>query len=93
MGYDAAKVLADAIKRAKGDSPDAIRQAIQETRDFQGATGTITIDANRNADKPVVIVQIKGKKFTYFATAHDKAAAAGAAAPATAAPVAAPEKK
>ncbi len=40
-----------------------------------------------------MIVQIKGKKFTYFATAHDKAAAAGAAAPATAAPVAAPEKK
>jgi branched-chain amino acid transport system substrate-binding protein len=73
-GYDAAKLLADAIARAKGDTPDAIREAIQDTRGFQGATGTITIDAQRNADKPLVVVQIKNKKFTYFATVNDKAA-------------------
>jgi branched-chain amino acid transport system substrate-binding protein len=79
MGYDAAKVLADAIKRANGDSPEAIRQAIQETKDFAGATGVITIDQNRNADKPIVVVQIKGKKFTYFSTVHDKGGAAPAA--------------
>jgi branched-chain amino acid transport system substrate-binding protein len=72
QGYDSAKVLADAIGRAKGDTPDDIRQAIQETKDFQGATGTITIDANRNADKPLVIVKIKEKKFTYYATVNDK---------------------
>jgi branched-chain amino acid transport system substrate-binding protein len=84
MGYDAAKVLADAIKRAKDDSPESIRQAIQDTKDFAGATGAITIDGERNADKPVVVVQIKGKKFTYFSTVHDKN---GAPAPApTAAP-------
>jgi branched-chain amino acid transport system substrate-binding protein len=72
MGYDSAKVLADAIGRAKDDTPDAIRQAISETKDFQGATGTITIDAGRNADKPLVIVKIKGKKFTYYSTVNDK---------------------
>ncbi|MFT3773915.1 MAG: ABC transporter substrate-binding protein [Minicystis sp.] len=89
MGYDATRVLADAITRAKDESPDAIRQAIQETKDFAGATGAITIDGERNADKPVVVVQIKGKKFTYFSTVHDKP---GAASPAgTGAP--APEKK
>ncbi len=71
-GYDAAKVLADAIKRAKDDSPDALRQAIQDTKDFQGATGAITIDAERNADKPVVVVQIKAKKFTYFSIVNDR---------------------
>jgi branched-chain amino acid transport system substrate-binding protein len=74
MGYDAAKVLADAIGRAKDDTPDAIRQAIQETTGFQGATGTISIDANRNADKPLVVVQIKGKKFTYHSTVYERAA-------------------
>lgn len=73
MGYDAAKVLADAIGRAKDDTPDAIRQAIQETTGFQGATGTISIDANRNADKPLVVVQIKGKKFTYHSTVYERA--------------------
>ncbi len=72
MGYDAAKLLADAIGRAKDDSPDAIRQAIQDTKDFQGATGAITMDAERNADKAVIVVQIKGKKFTYYSTLHDK---------------------
>jgi branched-chain amino acid transport system substrate-binding protein len=72
MGYDAAKVLADAIGRAKDETPDAIRQALQETKDFQGATGTITIDANRNADKPLVVVQIKGKKFTYHSTVYER---------------------
>jgi branched-chain amino acid transport system substrate-binding protein len=76
MGYDATKVLADAIKRAGDDSPEAIRKALAETRDFVGATGSITFDADRNADKPIVIVQIKGKKFTYFSTVHDKAGAA-----------------
>jgi len=72
MGYDAAKVLADAIGRSKDDSPDAIRQAIQDTRGFQGATGTISIDAERNADKPLVIVRIKNKKFAYYSTVNDK---------------------
>ncbi len=82
MGYDAARLLADAIKRAKDGSPDAIRQAIQDTKGFEGATGSITMDAQRNADKPVIVVQIKGKKFTYFSTVHDEASAASPASPA-----------
>lgn len=76
MGYDAAKVLADAIGRAKGDTPAAIRDAIAETKGFQGATGEITIDGERNAKKPIVIVQIKGKKFTYHSNVGGTTAAA-----------------
>jgi len=72
QGYDAARLLADAIKRAKADTPDAIRVAIGETKGFQGATGAITINAERNADKPIVIVQIKDKKFTYHSTIDTK---------------------
>lgn len=72
QGYDAALLLADAIGRAKTDSPESIRDAIAETKDFQGATGKITINAERNSDKPIVIVQIKGKKFTYFDTVESK---------------------
>ena len=67
-------MLADAIKRAKDETPDGIRQAIQETRGFVGATGTITIDAERNADTPVVVVRVSGKKFTYFSTVRDQGA-------------------
>jgi branched-chain amino acid transport system substrate-binding protein len=74
MGYDAALMLYDAMVRAKGDTPEAIRDAIAETKNFGGATGTITIDPNRNADKSIVIVQIKGKKFTYYAAVNEKPA-------------------
>ncbi len=73
-GYDAAKLLADAIGRSTDGSRDSIRQAIQDTKNFPGATGAITIDANRNADKPVVIVQIKDRKFKYFGTVNEKTA-------------------
>jgi len=73
QGYDSAMLLADAIGRAKTETPEGIRDAIAETKDFQGVTGNITINAERNADKPIVIVQIKGKKFTYFDTVDNKA--------------------
>ena len=72
MGYDAAMVLADAIKRAKADTPEGIRDSIAETKNFVGATGSITINAERNAEKPVVIVQIKGKKYTFHSVVDDK---------------------
>ena len=94
LGYDTTKLLADAFLRARDESTDAIRQAIQDTRDFQGATGGITIDAERNADKPVVVVQIKGKKFTYYSTVHDSAGVRPASLTASAtAPPAVPPKK
>jgi branched-chain amino acid transport system substrate-binding protein len=72
MGYDAAKLLGDAIGRAKGDTPEAIRDAIADTKGFPGATGSITINAERNADKPIVVVQVKGGKFTYNSTVDSK---------------------
>ena len=68
QAYDAARLLYDAMSRATGLAPDPIKDAIAATKGFQGATGTINIDANRNAQKPVVVVQIRGGKFTYSST-------------------------
>ena len=56
LGYDAARVMIDAIKRAGKAEPKAIRDALAATKDFPGASGTITIDANRNALKPIVVL-------------------------------------
>ena len=61
-GYDAMRVLADAIKRAGKAEPKAIRDALAATKYFPGASGSITIDANRNALKPIVILELKGGK-------------------------------
>ena len=65
LGYDAMKLMADAIKRANGTDGSKIRDALAATRDFAGASGNITIDENRNAKKPIVILKIEGGKFKY----------------------------
>jgi len=65
MGYDAARLLFDAIGRATDVTPDAIRKALAETKNFQGATGNLTMDKDRNANKPIVVVKITNKKFAY----------------------------
>jgi len=63
LGYDAARILMDAIKRAGSAEPGAIRDALAKTSGFEGCTGTIGFDANRNATKAAVILTIKEEKF------------------------------
>jgi branched-chain amino acid transport system substrate-binding protein len=68
LGYDSALVLVDAIKRAGSTDGAKIRDAIAATKDFPGATGKTTIDKNRDASKPAVIITVKGGKFNYVET-------------------------
>ena len=68
LGYDATRLLFAAMKRAPGATGKELAKAIAETRDFPGVTGVITIDAQRNALKPAVIVQMKGGKPSYVAS-------------------------
>jgi branched-chain amino acid transport system substrate-binding protein len=68
LGYDAASVLFDAIKRANSTEGAKIRDAIAATKDFPGVTGKITIDQNRNAVKPAVVLEVKGGKIEYVET-------------------------
>lgn len=67
QGYDAAKLLFDAIGRSGDGKPESIKVALAATKDFQGATGSLTIDKNHNANKPIVVVQVKDKRFVYNA--------------------------
>lgn len=69
MGYDAALVTIDAIKRATDVSPQAIRDALAGTKNFQGVTGIISINENRDAVKPAVVVKVAGNnQFDYVTT-------------------------
>ncbi|MFA0739840.1 MAG: hypothetical protein LKKZDAJK_002966 [Candidatus Fervidibacter sp.] len=68
LGYDAARILADAIKRAGSTELAKIRDAIEQTKDFPGVTGRITIDKNHNARKPLLVLQIKDGKTKVVAT-------------------------
>jgi branched-chain amino acid transport system substrate-binding protein len=46
LAYDAVLLLADAMRRCRSVAPENIRDALAATRGFQGATGTISFDAN-----------------------------------------------
>ncbi len=62
LGYDAARVLFDAMQRAGTTDGAKLRDAIASTKDFKGVTGTISINDKRDAVKPAVIVEMKGGK-------------------------------
>src|SRR5438132_2383700 len=69
LGYDAARVLADALKRAKKLDGPSVRDAIGVTRNFAGVTGTITIGPERNAvGKKIIIEEVKNGQLTLRAT-------------------------
>lgn len=68
LAYDAAHVLYAAMARSASLSGDDIAKELAATKDYVGASGTITIDAKRNATKPAVILQIKNGVPVYHAT-------------------------
>ncbi len=57
--YDAANIMFDAIKRANSLDGTAIRNALAATKSFPGVTGDVTFNENRDAVKPIVMIEIK----------------------------------
>ena len=68
LSYDAARLLADAIRRAGSTEGKRVRDALAETKDFPGVTGAITMDADRNPVKPAVILKVEGGRFQFAQT-------------------------
>jgi branched-chain amino acid transport system substrate-binding protein len=72
LGYDATKILADAIKRAGTTDSEKLKDAIQDTENFPGVSGNITIGKDRNAQKSAVIITIKDGAYKYAETIEPK---------------------
>jgi branched-chain amino acid transport system substrate-binding protein len=69
LSYDAVMLLADAVKRANSIEPQHIRTALAETQGFNGITGQITFDANRNPlNKSAVILKFDKDSWIYVKT-------------------------
>jgi branched-chain amino acid transport system substrate-binding protein len=67
LTYDSVYLFADAAKRAGSLNPEKIRDALSRTRDFKGATGTITFDQNRNPiGKEACILRFNNGSWTYL---------------------------
>jgi len=62
LGYDAARLLVDAMRRAPSLDGKALAAAIAATRDFHGVTGVFDIDDHRNARKQAVVLTMRGGK-------------------------------
>lgn len=74
LAYDAAKLLFDAIIRAGTTESSKLRDALAQTENFPGVTGVITIDADRNAVKPAVVLKLQDASSIYETKIQPQAA-------------------
>jgi len=68
LAYDAARILFAAIARTGSSDGDKLREALSQTKNFNGVTGVISMDANRNAVKPAVVLKLEDLKSIYQET-------------------------
>ena len=76
LAYDASKLLFDAIMRAGTTESGKLREALAQTRDFQGVTGVINMGPDRNAVKPAVVLKLLDARFIYETTVQPQVAQA-----------------
>ncbi|MFN3692068.1 MAG: ABC transporter substrate-binding protein [Fervidobacterium sp.] len=65
LGFDAYLVILDAISRAKSWKTEDIKNALTNTKGFQGATGSITFDENGDAIKDAIVKKIEKGAFKF----------------------------
>lgn len=65
LGYDAALILVDAMKRAGEPDPIKIKDALAATKDLQTVTGKITYDPQHNPIKAAAVIEMKDGKQTF----------------------------
>jgi branched-chain amino acid transport system substrate-binding protein len=65
LAYDATRFLADAIARANSTDGEKLRAALAQTKNFAGVTGVISMDENRNAVKPAVVLKLEDGRYIY----------------------------
>ncbi|MBJ6724013.1 ABC transporter substrate-binding protein [Geomesophilobacter sediminis] len=69
QAYDSMLLLADAMKRANSTDPKVFKNELAKTKNFKGASGTITIRANREPIKsPLSLLMVKDGKFVLKST-------------------------
>jgi branched-chain amino acid transport system substrate-binding protein len=72
LAYDAARLLFEALTRTGSTDGDKLRDALAKTKDFGGVTGVISMDADRNAVKPAVVLKLQDLKSIYQETIQPK---------------------
>lgn len=63
--YDAAHLLGGCLEK-NGDNVELVKQCLYDTKNFKGASGTFSIDANGDAVKDIFIKTIKNGQYVRF---------------------------
>lgn len=62
LSFDATALLVDAVERAGSTDPQAVTKALNETKDFEGVTGTFSMNELHNPEKPVLVLEMQQGK-------------------------------
>jgi branched-chain amino acid transport system substrate-binding protein len=76
LAYDALRFLAEAIQRAGSTDGPKLRDALAATKNFAGVTGVISMDRERDAVKPAVVLKLQDGRYIYQETIQPEAAPA-----------------
>ncbi len=66
LGFDGYRLALDAIARAGTLDTVKIKDALAQTKGFDGVAGTVTLDKNGDATKSAFIKTVKDGKFSYM---------------------------
>lgn len=70
LAYDATYMMAEAISKSKEVTSENIREELAKIKDFHGVTGQMSMDANRDAVKSAVVVQVEGENYKYVTSVN-----------------------
>ncbi len=70
LAYDAAYMMAQAMTNANPLTSENIRIELAKIKDFHGVTGKMSMDANRDAVKSAVVVQVQGEDYKYVTSVN-----------------------
>lgn len=70
LGYDAAMLLVDGIKRSLRLESAALREALAATQNFAAVSGRVTFDAQRNPVKSAAMLRMLGGKQVFVQTVN-----------------------
>jgi len=68
LGYDSLRIFLEAYKTAKGQTGEPLRDALQSTTSFEGATGPITVDPVLSVSRAIPILKVKDGEFAFVET-------------------------
>jgi branched-chain amino acid transport system substrate-binding protein len=65
LGYDAAGIMISALHSC-GFDPAKVKEALYETRDYEGVSGRTSFDQNGDVDKPVTLKTVRGGRYVQY---------------------------